>query len=130
EPEARRHASREPWRLGAHVHLLSIPAALMTLPHLSISLRMKAAYSFDELPTISAPRLSSSLRTSGSFNARMVSLCRRCRIAGGVPSGADRPHQGETSNPGTVSATVGRSGAPGERFRPVVAKPFSLPART
>src|SRR5260221_607732 len=38
-------------------------------------------------------------------------------MASGVPSGASTPYQVETSKPGRVSATVGISGACGERFR-------------
>ena len=51
-------------------------------------------------------------------------------IAAGIPAGPKVPTQLLTSNPVSVSASAGNSGAAGERPAPRTAIPFSFPAFT
>ena len=66
--------------------------------------------------------------TSGSANTRCVSALTRITTLRGVPAGANTANQVVASKPGTVSATVGTSGAAGERLAVVCASARILPS--
>ena len=67
---------------------------------------------------------------SGELNAAANSAFNFLMMAGGVPAGANTPYQDSTSNPGKVSATVGRSGNRLKRLALVTASARRRPLRT
>ena len=69
-------------------------------------------------------------RMAGFFAIAEMSRLRRVTMARGVPAGATMPYQTVASNPGSVSATVGRSGSAVARFALVMDSAFSLPVFT
>ncbi len=83
------------------------------------------------LPIGCAPRAEICSTTPGSLIALTVSAWSRRMTGCGVAAGASSAYQSVDSYPGTPdSATVGISGAALDRARPVMASPFSRPART
>src|SRR5215510_12237167 len=106
-PSRGRHA--EPLVQGPHQFGL-MPAACTTLPHLSISLLIKAANSSGLLPDKTAPWLNSFSFTSGLCIASTAILLSLAMMAGGVPAGATMPYQLSAKSSGNpTSAVVGTS---------------------
>src|SRR5205823_14994085 len=80
-------------------YLMLAPEARTTSPSRLISERMKAPNSAGELPSGSMPSEANFSRTSGIASTASVSLFRRWMTRSGVPAGAARPNQAETSKP-------------------------------
>jgi hypothetical protein len=74
------------------------------------------------------PSPASRSRIFGSASAALIWWLSAATIGAGVPFGAPMPCQVLASKPGTVSATVGRSGSACERSAVVTASARTLPA--
>ena len=101
-------------------------AALMTFAHLAASLRIRSPNSAGVLATGAKPSVSSFSFTSGSATSFRISALSLSITARGVFAGTEMPNHEPDSNLLTVSATVGISGAAGERLLPRPGAPLRL----
>src|SRR5437764_5301096 len=112
-------------------YLMLAPEARTTSPSRLISERMKAPNSAGELPSGSMPSEANFSRTSGMASTASVSAFRRWMIGSGVPAGAARPNQAETSKPVSPWAARGAtSGSDDNGFSDVRTSALRLPAFT
>src|ERR1700687_5213470 len=86
-------------------------AVLMTLCQVSISALKNAAVSASDAVATSADRFSSFFLISGSPSASLMSAWSLLMMACGTFGGATSANQVTTTNPGTVSFTVGTPGS-------------------
>src|SRR5215467_5309729 len=88
-----------------------------TLDHLSISVRMKAPYSWGVIGIGSAPSARMRSTTSGSLSTFTNAVLRVVITSAGVPAGATMPNQPFDSKPGSPdSAKVGICSNRGNRL--------------
>src|SRR3954452_19753745 len=107
------------------------PEARTTSPRRLISARTKAPNSAGVLPSGSMPSEANLSRSSGMASTASVSLLSRWITGSGVPAGAARPNQAETSKPLRPWAASGvTSGSDDSGFSEVRPSAFSLPALT
>src|SRR5687768_14242113 len=105
-----------------------MPAALRIFDVLAMSSTMNLANPSDVDVDGAAPSRRSAARYSGSAEIWATSCWIFAMIAGGVPAGAHKPYHAEISHaPQPASASVGTSGASGERSFPDTARSFTLP---
>src|SRR5205814_797914 len=107
-----------------------MPANLTTLPHFSVSSAMSLPHpAGDSASTVPSSSASRAL-IFGSASAELISLFSLSMISVGVFLGAPRASQRLASNPGTNSATFGRSGSASKRAAAVTANARRLPVLT
>src|SRR4051812_29172041 len=106
------------------------PENFTALPHLSVSSATNVAISAGVAMNGAAPRSASRALIVGSLSPALFWRLSLSTISVGVAFGAPIPNQVLTSNPGTVSPTVGTSGSTSERLAVVTAIARSLPSWT
>src|SRR5690606_23292066 len=112
-------------------HSTLAPDCFTTSAHLSTSPCTNCANSGVALGAfgLTTPRWSNTLRTASLANALLTATFICCTMAGSVAAGANRPNHDCTEKSGMQdSASVGISGAEGDRSDVVTPRARSLPA--
>src|SRR5882672_4138279 len=117
---------------GRRAHSGFTPDCLMMLRYLALSARTKAVNCSTVSGVTSAPSSRSRALKSGCVTILLISALIRATTSFGVPRGAKMPCQrlrSKSVSP-AASATVGTSGAAGERLAVDTASSFNVPALT
>jgi len=107
-----------------------MPAARITLAHLSAYSTMYLPNSPGDFPDAISPRSAIRCLSAGTARLALTALLSVSMIPLDVFRGTPTPANVVTSKPGTDSATVGTSGSNGARVEAVTASARNLPLRT
>src|SRR5450755_1290528 len=105
-----------------------MPADSMTRLYFAVSRARKVVNCSGVLATTVMPSLYIFCLISGCVSTLESAPCRTCTVSLGVAAGTSMPYQLVMSNPGTVAAIGGMSGAIGEGCGLVTPSPRNLPS--